>query len=109
MAHEIRVLHSNRFGYVGTCENCGHIHLELGSFIAVVSQDAFFAIVKDFKKKASSLPYILVMTPNGTNKLIIQVSDYTFLSLTPTEFNQSLELFEMSEHLLGVYNIIRSS
>ncbi len=65
MAHEVRVLHSNDFGYIGTCENCGHIHIELGNFMAVVNQESFREIVKDFRKKEEYVPHILVLTPSG--------------------------------------------
>lgn len=108
MSHEIKILHSNEFGYIGTCENCGHIHLELGSFMAVVNQKSFYAIAEDFSKKEEVMPYVLVLTPNGKKKLIAQITKHTYLSLSTSEFRQCLELLDMSKHLLEAYNIIRS-
>ncbi len=105
MENNFRVLHENNIGYVATCLNCDKIHVEIGNFMSIVSEDSFQMIVKDFRAKSKYKKFYLSETPSGY-KLMIQVTNTTFITLSEAEFDSTLELLEMSEHLMKVLQII---
>lgn len=105
MPHQLKILHANDFGYVAICEDCDHIHVELGSFMAIVCQSSFKMILEDFKQKNSLKTYFLNQTPSG-NKMVIQVTKNTYITLTEEEFESAMSLFNISSHLLEALSII---
>ncbi len=105
MTHQFKVLHENELGYIAICTDCNNIHIELGSFMSIVSQRSFRLITEDFKAKKTLQSYYLTATPSGL-KMIIQITDNTYITLTTEEFEQAVELLDMSSHLLNVLEII---
>ncbi len=107
MEHHFKLLHQNDFGYTAICESCNNIHVELGNFLSIVCFPSFRLIVKDFASKKDFKSYFLSHSPSG-EKLMIQITDNTFISITETEFDDAIELLEVSAHLLEAISIINA-
>jgi hypothetical protein len=98
------ILHQNKIGYISTCKECNHFHIEIGSFMIILKQKSFNRLLKDFQNKRESKQYF--KTFSGT-KLLIRLTDNSFISLTKNEFEETLELFELSNHLVKAKLLIK--
>ena len=99
------ILHQNKIGYVSVCNECEHIHIEIGTFMVVFRQKSFKRFLNDLqKKKKNNTTYF--RTSSGA-KLLIRLTDNSFISLTKEEFEETIELLELSNHLLNVKQILK--
>jgi len=99
------ILHQSNIGYVSTCKECTHLHIEIGSFMTILHQKSFERLIKDFQKRKRSKKYF--KTFSGT-KLLIRLTDSSFISLTKQEFEETLEMFELSNHLFQAKKLIKN-
>ena len=98
------ILHQSKIGYVSICKECNHFHIEIGSFMIILKQKSFKRLLKDLQNKRESDLYF--KTFSGT-KLLIRLTDNSFISLTKNEFEETLELFELSNHLMKAKLLIK--
>jgi hypothetical protein len=98
------ILHQNKIGYISTCKECNHFHIEIGSFMIILKQKSFERLLSDLQKKKEGKQYY--NTFSGS-KLLIRLTDNSFISLTKEEFEFTLELFELSNHLVKAKLLIK--
>ena len=102
-----KTLHQNQVGYITICNNCDHLHIEIGSFMAVLCKHSFEMIIKDFKKIDARKQKHKFLTPSG-EKILTQLTDNTYISQTPEDFDDTIELFEIASHYLNALEILKN-
>lgn len=99
------IIEQNEAGIVAICDQCEHLHLEIGTFTSVVSRESFEDICRFFIERKSNIGYLLVKTPSG-KRVLVPVANNTFLTLTEDEFFQVSELFEFARHMLKTKELL---
>ena len=105
MCTKYKILHQTDLGYVALCEKCDHLHVEIGNFMSVLCKHSFNMILKDFQKVNKRKKELSISTPTGI-KTITRLSDNMFLSQTPEEFEKTLKMFEVSNHMMSACEIL---
>ena len=105
MCNNLKTLHQNDIGYIGICENCENLHVEVGNFMSSICKQGFRAMVNDFQTKRRFRERHYVNTPTGA-KILIRLSENSYISHTPEEFELVIELFEQSSHFLSVMELL---
>lgn len=100
-----KILHQSKIGYVSICNECEHIHIEIGSFMMILYPKSFERLLKDLQKKKKTNRYF--KTFSGS-KLLIRLTDTSFISLTKGEIEETIELLEISNHLLQAQKLIKN-
>ena len=99
------IIEKNEVGVVAMCDQCDHLHIEIKTFTAVVSQKSFQEISTHLTNRRSLVNELVVKTPTS-EKILVPVADNIFLSLNRVEFIQVVDLFEIAIHMLKVRKII---
>ena len=108
MCTKYKILHQNNLGNVSICNKCDHLHIEIGNFMSVLCKHSFKMIMKDFQKVNKSKSQYTISTPSG-KKILTRLTDNTFISQTHEEFEETLKMFEVSNHLMSAYEILNHS
>jgi hypothetical protein len=101
------VLHQNDIGSVSICNGCEHIHIEIGNFMTVLCPHAFELIIEDFNTINSNIENYTLSTPSG-EKVLTRLTDNSFISQDPDDFEETLIMFEMANHFLKAKQILNS-
>ena len=101
------VLHQNDIGSIAICNGCEHIHIEIGNFMTVLCPHAFEQIIDDFNNISSNIENYTLSTPSG-EKVLTRLTDNSFISQNPDDFEETLLMFEMANHFLKIKQILKS-
>jgi hypothetical protein len=107
MCDNLKTLHQNEIGYIGICENCDNLHIEVGNFLSCICKPSFKLMVKDFNNKKRFKERRYAQTPTGL-KMLVRLTDNSYMSHTPEEFESVVELFEYSNHLLSAMELLEA-
>ncbi|MFD1551760.1 DUF6686 family protein [Putridiphycobacter roseus] len=104
--HTHKIIHQNETGNVALCEKCEHIHLEIGTFLAVMPITQFKLIVKDFKQR-NKIPFHYLCSENKPDQMVIQTTKNTFITLDENEFESTFELLDRANHHLEIFELLK--
>jgi len=102
-----KILHQNRIGMVYLCTKCRNLKVEIGTILALVSRKSFRLILADFKDRQSFIHGNREVFHTDEKMYICLNKQNLFLSLTANEMDDVIDLFEVSNHMLAVEEIIR--
>jgi hypothetical protein len=107
MCDNLRTLHQNEIGYIGICEECDNLHIQIGNFLSCISKSSFRLMLSDFNNKKRFRDRQSVNTPTGP-KILVRLTDNSYMSHTLEEFESVVELFEYSNHLLSAMELLEA-
>ena len=102
---KFEIIEKNKAGIIALCDQCDFIHIEIGTFTAVVSERTFEEICEHLVNRKPFIKELLVQSPSS-KKILIPVSNNIFLTLNEKEFFAVVELFEISRHMLSAKKIM---
>lgn len=100
------ILHQNDIGSITICDSCEHLHIEIGNFMTVLCSHAFKQIINEFNEINANLDLYTRRTPSG-NRVLTPLTDHSFISQTPDDFEETLILFEMASIYLKAVQILK--
>lgn len=103
-----RVLHEAKIGRVCLCNSCGNLRIEIGHLMSMISPEPFQMILDDFKARRAFYAEHGVNGREEDPVIICLNNNNLFLKLTADEFEEVLELFEVSNHMLKVDQLLSS-
>jgi hypothetical protein len=104
-----KLIHVSEIGTVELCANCSNLKVEIGVLLALISIKSFDEILKDFQYRRANYFENLCEDEVPEQVIICLNSQNLFLHLTPDEFDDLIDLFEMSSHMLAVNEILDCS
>ncbi|WP_139134407.1 DUF6686 family protein [Crocinitomix algicola] len=106
---QYKSLHHTSAGSISHCSQCGNLKVRFGHLMSFISEDAFKLILNDFNQRrafyyeddnAQSAPERIIICLNKNN---------LFLNLSPEEFDDLYDLFDIANHMLEVNTCLNIS
>jgi len=99
-------IHSGYAGAVHQCKECGNIKVEIGNMMALISRDSFHLILEDFvARKQFYIDNGNYPAPDDKINICLNQCNL-FLCLSTEEFEDVIDLFQVSNHMLKAQDIL---
>jgi hypothetical protein len=101
-----KLIHASEIGAIELCNSCSNLKVEIGSLLALISRKSFEMILKDFQQRRTHY-FENLCEDQAPEQIIICLNNQNlFLNLSPYQFDELIDLFEMSSHMLEVDEIL---
>lgn len=101
------LLHQNEMGYVNCCLCCGEIQFCIGNLVSHTSRKGFENLHTAMDKLKSRIHENLMSMPDGERVLLRTPAEELLLSLSPEQYDLTLELFERAKVMLQVNELLK--
>jgi hypothetical protein len=102
-------LHENNFGHIMKCHSCNLIQISLGNIVTNVNDEGYEDLRKVFIKIADDRQETGFDCSESMRVMIKTPVEQFWMAFTKQEFEDALELFEMSSLMMQINNSLISN